>query len=394
MKINIAPLDAGFVDRTLFFNLTRKTFSSEENIFRDRNVSLVFVLEDYCIAVDMENYFFYTYNRETNSLYGPYKDYEELVADVLFGKYDGLFYLLSRFKYSSGTGTYSFVFGDFVYDINTYNVLDFKGTAKELASIVKKIDTPPVYTFVPETSFSKGVINRFLISENAVFSKNNFPLKEEKNKYSKIIRIDRGDVVGVKKEQIGFFVFINTSKKTHATAFIPLKIAEGFVKYFTTLKDETLLKEIFNKDKTTVISNSNELLKVSQIFGINLNEDKKEVKVFECNLEKYLKVVINGETPDTLYYILKDGDKFYTLEFNIVSRTFLLKEFEPFSSNGIPISIVDGTIVVGEECPIENHADVTLNVGECILFDLEMGIADMYGVEFDVRFLINNKGLI
>jgi len=391
MKFRIPPINAGFVNRILCFNLTKEPIDCD-GLFEGLNVHIIFNLDDDIIAVDMENYLFYSYNKNSQEMYGPYTDYHELISEVLFGKYDGLFYVLSKIKKNINTGQYEFVFDDFIYNIDTYRTLDFAQTAEKLVSIIKKINVPSEFSFTPETVFDENVINGFLISLNNVFRLDNFPFNHIKNDYMELIRIDKGDIDGFKKSCGDFFIVINTNTKAHLVVFLPFWVSEGFISYEDKTNSE-FVKEIFTDEKI-VINNEKEISLAKKLFNIDDSALRKEVEFYKVDISKYLVVVVPGQELDITSYILQNKDKFYILDFNAVSRKFVLRDFEEFESNGIPVSVQDGKIVIGNYCLPMHDDNVVINVDECLTVNTKTGIGRINNIEFDLRFLNHYKGLL
>ena len=390
MKVTIMPFNGGFVDRALVVNLTDRPFVYD-GFLRDKNIHLLFVLDDVYIGVDLENYKFYAYLKQTGDWYGPYSTYQELITTLLFGKYDGLFTLLSGIKFDEEKGLFRFKFDDFTYDILTNSfTMPIREVAKLISQTVKKIQKPFVFMFKPETVYKEGVIDSFLVSLNSIFNPNNFPEKTIETEYTLLSVVDRKKAKGFSTPET-FFVAVNTQER-HLVVFLPYWIYEGYVSYSCAEGLDDFLKELFDENTIRVISNEDEALLAKKLFGVDVKI--KESKLFKVNIYKYIKAVIPVDDKGNVAYILRKDDKWYILNFNGVRKEYYLKEFQEFESFGVKVSIINNRLNIGEHCGDGLEFDIALNVKKCIYIDLKTGLCENNKIIFDVRFLENIKGVL
>ena len=394
MKVTIAPVNAGYINRILFFNLSSKPFDRDD-LFKDKNIHLAFVLDDAIIGVDMENYLFYCYLTKTLDWYGPYSTYQELITNLLFGDYDGLFALLNSIKFNKEKGLYVFTFEDFVWDITTNQfTTSIKKTAQTIKDSIRKINKPFFINKEPETSFGKGVIDEFLLSlDSNVFSKNSFPEKYISNNLCTLISIDREKAFG-DKTPIKFYIVLNTSKKRHLVSFMPYWLYEDYVSFENKSSDNDLINELFDKNTVQTVSNIEDLLLAKRMFGIDISDELKEINLYKCNIFKYIQLVVPYTELGQVSYILHKDDKWYNLVFDAVRKHYILNDFNKFVSNNIPVDVVNGRLVVGSPCGDGDGFDLIINAGNCIFVDTYKGIAEFNKIIFDVRFFSNVEGVI
>ena len=390
MNIVVKPQDGAFVDRALVINLTKKPFTID-NFLRDKNIHMLFILEDAYIGVDLENYQFYCFLKKTNDWYGPFSTFQEMITSVLFGEYDGLFTLLNSIKFNKEKGLFQFDFGGFKYDILTQSFTEpLRKVIDKINKTVKKINKPFVYTFEPETDYQQGVIDYFLVSLNNVFNKYNFPEKTIDNDLGLLSVVDRKKVKGFSIAGF-FFIAVNTMPR-HLVVFVPYWLYSNYATYKAADGLKPFLDELFDRETTKTISNEEEVLLVKKYFGVDV-EIKKNV-LFKVNIYKYLKAIIPMDDEGNIAYILKKDDKWYNLIFNAQERSFYLKEFEPFESFGIKVFIQNQKLTIGKPCGDGDKFDIALNVKKCIFIDLKTGQAEKEKVTFDVRFIEHLKDIL
>lgn len=392
MKITVEPIDGGFIDRILVFNLTKKPFNNDE-IFIDSNIHLAFVLNGALIGVDLENYLFYCYLDKTKDWYGPYASYQEMITNMLFGMYDGLFQVCSLIKFNYELGLYEFQLENFVYNIGTYHFIDVsvKKTAQLLSSIVKPINQEWQFTG-EETSFGEGVIDNFLISLNNVFNEDNFPEKYISNNLGTLISIKRNSLFG-DKTPFNFYLLINTDKNRHMVAYLPYWIYKEYLTYENQSSNKDLTDVLFETDKTITLSDEEDIFLARKMFGDKFNP--KETVLFKVNIYKYIYAIIPLDNKGNLVYILKYDNKWYSLVFNGILKHFTLKDFEPFNSNGIEVKLNNNKIQLGSSCGDGDGFDLSINKkGKCLYLDVATGFVEYLKINFDARFINNIKGIL
>lgn len=392
MKITIAPINAGFINRILFFNLTQEPFSDDE-IFRERNIHLAFVLDEAYVGIDLENYLFYCYIKKTLDWYGPYTSYQEMITNMLFGQYDGLFQVLGSVKFKEELSLFEFDFDGFMYNITTYKFsVPLRKTAQTLSQTIVKINQKFVYSFKPETSYSEGVINEFLISLNNLFTTNNFPQKVVENDSTTLISIDRKKVAGHKTPE-KYFLLINTSSKRHLVAYLPYWIYKGYVTYENKSSNKSFLNELFDVNTTKTISNAKEVLLARKMFGIKV--DEKETELFKSNIYKYIMAIVPADDEGNVNYILKKDGMWYILQFNGVTRHYTLLDFKEFETFDYKAHICNDRFVIGKCCGNVEDFDVVINATSgCIFFNTKSGLVQQQELHYDIRFTSNIEGIL
>ena len=392
MKITINPINAGFINRILFFNLTKTPFS-DDSVFREQNIHIAFILKDSYVGVDLENKLFYCYLNKTKDWYGPYTTYQEVITNLLFGKYDGLFKLLNGVVFDDDIGMYKFTFGDFEYDITTYHFdVPLRKVAQEISETVVPINQKEIITSLPETTYGEGVINEFLISLNKMFSEDNFPEKGIRTWLCSLILIGREKLFGDKTPE-KFYLIANLSKRKHLVSFLPYWTYEGYIEFVNQSSNDKILDVLVDKSVTRNLSNEQDILLAKKMFGIKFDE-KKNTTLYRVNIYKHIYLVVPTDKPGEVAYIIKIEDKWYTLLFNNVTRIYTIKDFETFQTHSVTIQTKNDKIIVGDSCGEGDGFDISLNVQKCMFVDTVNGTADLNKIVFDIRFISNLEGVI
>lgn len=393
MIITIPSKQAGFIDRTLFFNLSDETFLDEKHIFERADVNIAIILNKAIIGIDLDNYQFYCYLNKTQDWYGPYSTYQELITNLLFGQYDGMFTVLSKVVFNEELGVFEFKLKDFTYNIFDYRVDYMKGLTT-IDKIIRVIKEKEVFTFTPETSFSQGVIDYFLNSLNTVFDKNNFPEKDEKNELMDFSVIDRSCVFGSRTPE-KFYLIINTDPKRHMVCYLPYWMQKGYIMNENLSSDPDFIKELFDETQTKKITNTKEILLAKKVFGDIIQ--KEETTLFKVNIYKYLEAVIPIQGTTTVAYILKKDGKYFKLEFDGLLRKFSLKDFEDFySNNDFQVKVIDGVLFITKKNNFNTKEgfDVVFEGKKELFVNTESGEVRQDDLGYDIRFLSKLEGIV
>jgi len=395
MNITINPVNGGFIDRILYFNVSDKPFK-KHNVFNKENVHLAIVINEFVIGIDLDEYKFYLYSPDTNDYYGPYNTYQEMICKHLFGKIDGLFSLLSNIKFNAEYSVYEFEYEDFIYNPLTYRLTaSIKKTAEAIKETLRYVDKPFVITKQPQTVFKAGVIDSFLVSLNRVFEKDFFPFKEEKNEFSLLARIPGGYLYGNRASKDGNnFVAFNVMPHRPMVVYIPVYVYPGYLKVVNTLDDTSVFKKLFETGVSKTISNLNDLLKVKDVFGINITS--KEVVLDKWDIDKYIQMVIPS-IDGKIFIIVKVDGKYYTCEFDLITKVIFLKEFTQLSlSNYVCKNIGDKHILVTDSDTKVATTDGDIYIKNGVLdlhIELKKGIAYNHNEVYALTFLKNIRGL-
>ena len=392
MKITISPINAGFINRILFFNLTKKPFDDYDT-FRDQNIDIAFVLNDAYMGVDLENNLYYCYLDKTKAWYGPYDSYQEVISNILFGKYDGLFTLMSGVVFDKNIGMFKFTFADFEYNMTTYNFnVPLRKIAQEISETVRPIQQKEIIINYPETTYNEGVINEFLISLNNVFSEDSFPDKAILTDLCSLISVGRVGMFSDKTPN-KFYLIMNLSNRKHLVSFLPYWAYENYLEFINNSSNDKILASLVDKNVTKELSNEADILLAKKMFGINFNK-KKVTTLYRINIYKYLYLVVPTDKPAETAYIIKVEDKWYTLLFDNVSRTYTIEDFKNFQTNQVPITIENDIILVGGKPINIKGVDIYVSLKEDMLVDTTTGTAEINEIIFDIRFISNIEGVI
>jgi len=395
MNITIAPVNGGFIDRILYFNISDKPFK-RNNVFDKHPVHLAIVVKDFVIGINLDSYEFYLYSLETNDYYGPYNTYQEMICKHLFGKVDGLFYLLSHISYNSELSVYEFNFKGFVYNPLTYRLTySVKKTAENIKATLRYVEKPFVIVKEPETVFTTGVIDEFLISLNRIFENDFFPFKEQRSEYSLLVRLPSGHLYGNKASDEGNnFVTFNLMSHRPMSFYIPIYVYPGYLKVVNTLDKDDVFNVLFNSNETKTITTLEDAFKVKEEFGITINS--KEIVLQRWNIDKYIQLIIPS-IDGKVFMIVKVGSKYYNCEFDLITKTIFLKEFSKLETLGyICRNVEDKYIFITNKQNSASATEGDIYIANDILdlhINLENGIAYNHNEVYALTFLKNLKGL-
>jgi len=349
MKVKILPINGGFINRILYFNLSDEMFDNQE-LFFDKNISLAVVLDGgYIVAVDLWDYKFWVYDPKVKDYYGPYNTYQEAICTHLFGMFDGLFHLMKNIKLNKEINVYEFEFEGFRYTPFTYRfTASIKKTAVKMDKTLTKIKDPFQFTFKPETDFGDNVISNFLIRLDKIFQINNFDSFFKDSKFNTLIRIDRLTIDGYRVDKKPFVV-ANINKDRHLFAYIPKLIHKSYFNWVDLSNSDEDFKKVFT-DETVTITNANDVIKAKQLFDIDIN--KVEVTLNKIDIVKYLHCIVSRERNNVIDYILNVDGVFYKLSVDLQKKTFVFKEFEDYNVYDSSVKLnenKDGVIISKED---------------------------------------------
>jgi len=386
MFVTIGPSNAGFINRVLIFNLTNKNFNKQD-LFYDKDVSLVFLVDKFAFGINMWDGTYYVYDFEVNDYYGPYSTYQEAICKHLFGKVDGLFYIMKGISFNKELNIYQFQFGDFLYTPLTFKfAVSVRDVALKLKSTLKVNFSPFVFTFEPETDFVEGVIANFLIRLDRIYQTDVFDEYYKNSDINVLLRIDRNKVKG-KYVDGKPVLFANLNSSRHMTAYIPKLMYSGYFSFVNELSDNTFFQKVFT-DEQVVITNEEDVVTAMKVFGIKL--DVKEVLLNKINLLEYLEIVLPGNTNDILYYLLKDGSDRYILEIDFVDKIMTLKEYSDFVTNWYGAISVNNGLVVTNCGDTETEKGLLISTdNEKADIDLSSGLAYTDETIMDIEYLEN-----
>jgi hypothetical protein len=387
MKIKILPINGGFINRTLFFNLSNSLFDKQD-MFLNRDVSLAFIVEGGIVfGVDLFSYKFWVYDPNTDDEYGPYNSYQEAICTHIFGKIDGLFHTMSNIKLNEAINAYEFSFEGFIYNPFTYNfTAPIKQTAALLHKQLRVVKEPFQFTFVPETDFGDNVITNFIIRLDKIFQPNNFDTYFKDTKLNTIIRTDRMEVSGYRVDEHPF-ICINMNMQRHMVVYLPKLMYKGYFNIVNMLDSDDVFKKVFTDD-TVKVTNLKDVLEAKKIFNIDIEDVEVELQV--VNIVPYLETVISTDRNDEIVYVLNIDNKKYTITANFVSKTFVFDEFKSMKTCDYNVENNNG-IVVSKESGVDAKHDILIETNNNT-FDIDYStemcnLKDNYSI--DIEYLSN-----
>jgi len=386
MFVTIGPSNAGFINKVLIFNLTNKNFSKQD-IFFDKDVSLVFLVDKFAFGINMWNGTYYVYDFKVKDYYGPYNSYQEAICKHLFGKVDGLFYIMKGISFNEELNIYQFKFENFLYTPFTFKfAVSVKDIALKLKSTLKTNFTPFVFTFEPETDFVEGVIPNFLIRLDRIYQTDVFDEYYKNNNINALLRIDRNKVKGEYIDDKAV-LFANLNPLRHMTAYIPKLMYDGYFDVVNELTDDVFFKKIFTDEKI-VITNEEDIVTAMKVFEIEL--DVKEVLLNKINLLDFLEIVLPGNTNDILFYLLRDGSNKYILEVDFINKVMTLKDYSDFVTDWYGVMSTENGLVVTNCGDTETDKGLLISTNnKKVDIDLNTGLAFTDKTIMDIEYLEN-----